>query len=149
MRVSTAYLAWQFAMFVGSRMDDELGPLGLSKAQFNALQHVADSPGITSAEAARRTGITAQSMGAAIADLVKRGALSREPYPLHGRVLALSITESGRRLLDDAVQAVGRVNEEALAVLEERDRDRLHETLLSLVLEVRPEVVVDSKRVPS
>lgn len=63
MTVETSYLGWQFAMIVATQVDRALTALRLTRAYLNVLQLVRPA-GMTSAEAARRTGITAQSTGA-------------------------------------------------------------------------------------
>jgi len=144
--VQTTYLAWQLATWFGARLERELGPLGLTRAQLNALQHAADNPGITSATAARRTGITPQSIGAAVAGLLEAGRLRRERHPDNARMGALFITEEGRRVLDEAQRAVSRLNEEALAALSTAERTELHRVLLALVSQHAPDVVPAEER---
>ncbi|MFJ7949577.1 MarR family transcriptional regulator [Streptomyces sp. NPDC096354] len=48
--------------------------------QQNALAHVVLVPGISTAELARRSGVTPQSMGAAVNGLIQRGLLERRPH---------------------------------------------------------------------
>ncbi|MGW1784837.1 MarR family transcriptional regulator [Streptomyces sp. NPDC002143] len=56
-----------------SRQHPRAGP------SISALQHVVLTPGVSTADIARRSGITAQSMGAAVNQLAERGLLRREP----------------------------------------------------------------------
>jgi DNA-binding MarR family transcriptional regulator len=51
---------------------------------------------LTSAEIARRLGVTAQGMGRQIDTLVARGLLERGPHPGRGRPIDVRITEAGR-----------------------------------------------------
>ncbi|THA49404.1 MarR family winged helix-turn-helix transcriptional regulator [Streptomyces sp. A1136] len=134
----TGFLAWHFAQAMGARLEKELRTLGLNLAQYNALQHAEHQPGISSADAARHAGITAQSMGPAVASLTSRGLLSRSPHPTNRRILCLHSTPDGSRLLEQARDVVRRVNEEALAVLEPEERTAVHHLLHRLVIHLNP-----------
>ncbi|MFE9404891.1 MarR family winged helix-turn-helix transcriptional regulator [Streptomyces sp. NPDC006530] len=136
--VHTGYLAWHFAQAMGSRLERELRTLDLNLAQYNALQWAERQPGISSADAARHAGITAQSMGTAVAGLTDRALLTRSPHPTNRRILCLHSTPDGTRLLERAQEVVRRVNEEALAVLEPQERASVHHLLHRLVTHLNP-----------
>ncbi|RFU36648.1 MarR family transcriptional regulator [Actinomadura logoneensis] len=90
---------------------------GLTLAQYNVLILLDETPGITSAELARRCFVTPQAMNQTVARLVREGRIERTPHPTHRHVLETRITADGRRLLD---KADGQVLE-----LERRLRDHL------------------------
>ncbi len=140
----TGYLAWQFSQAMGSRLEKELRTLDLTLAQHRALQHALQQPGVSSADSARRAGITAQSMGAAVTGLVERGMMERRPHPTNRRVLCLYLTEDGRRLGERAQAVVGRVNEAALAVLSPAERATAHDLLSRLVEHLNPDALPPS-----
>ncbi|MBZ6477160.1 MarR family winged helix-turn-helix transcriptional regulator [Streptomyces griseocarneus] len=142
--VSTGYLAWQFSQAMGARLEKELRALDLTLAQHNALQHALREPGISSAAAARRAGITAQSMGAAINGLVDRGLMERRPHPTNRRVLCLHITDDGRRVAGQASVVIGRVNDDALTVLSPAERATAHSLLHRLVAHLNPDALSPS-----
>ncbi|MEU3724975.1 MarR family transcriptional regulator [Streptomyces sp. NPDC031705] len=136
--VHTGYLAWHFAQAMATRLERELRALDLNLAQYNALQRAERQPGISSADAARHAGITAQSMGSAVASLTDRGLLTRSPHPTNRRILCLHSTPDGSRLLEQARDVVRRVNEEALAVLEPQEQASVHHLLHRLVTHLNP-----------
>ncbi|MEU2778251.1 MarR family transcriptional regulator [Streptomyces sp. NPDC007162] len=72
-------------------------------------------PHLSSAELARRCGVTAQSMGTALRDLVERGLVRRQAHPTHGKIIEMSVTAAGVEL---ALRAEG--------ALEPCERDALH-----------------------
>jgi DNA-binding MarR family transcriptional regulator len=55
----------------------------------------------TSATLARLDGISPQSMGVTVAALLERGLIERSKDPEDGRRIVLSITEAGRRMVND------------------------------------------------
>ncbi|AYG78134.1 putative HTH-type transcriptional regulator [Streptomyces hundungensis] len=142
---STGYLVWQLGHALGARLERALRELDLTLAQHNALQHALHRPGVTSAESARRTGMTAQSMGSAVADLTERGLLERRPHPTNRRMIGLHPTEAGARLAARAQTVVENVNAEALTVLTPPEQATAHLLLHRLVAHLNP----DALRMPS
>ncbi|QMU68956.1 MarR family winged helix-turn-helix transcriptional regulator [Streptacidiphilus sp. P02-A3a] len=135
----TGYLAWQFGQATAQRLEKALRPLDLNLAQLRSLVQVSLTPGISSAEIARRSGLTAQSMGAAVTSLVGRGLIEREPHPANRRVLELRATDAGRDLAHVAQRRVDEVQEEMLAVLTTEEQHGLHALLRRLVEHAAPE----------
>lgn len=113
------YLVRRVNSALSQRLDATLREYALTQAQLSALAILAvDRPSSRSnAELSQRSGVTAQSMSAAVAGLLDRGAVSREAHPSHGRIQLVSITEAGLELVHQ-VQA-------ASDVVEERDMDGL------------------------
>ncbi|MFV2118628.1 MarR family winged helix-turn-helix transcriptional regulator [Streptomyces sp. Act-28] len=137
----TGYVAWQVAHVMGVRTEKALRPLGLTPAQHNALLHVARTPGISPADIARRTGITPQSMGAAVNALVDRGLLERHPHPTSRRAVQLAITEAGEALAVRAQETLTRVDDEAVSVLTPDERASVHTLLLRLLADLNPDAL--------
>ncbi|MCS0634729.1 MarR family transcriptional regulator [Streptomyces sp. LP05-1] len=142
---STGYLVWQLGRALGAQLERALRALDLTLAQHNALQHAVHRPGVTSADSARRTGVTAQSMGTAVTDLVERGLLERRPHPTNRRMLGLHPTPAGTLLAAHAQTVVENVNAEALAVLTPPEQATTHRFLHRLVAHLNP----DALRPPS
>ena len=72
---------------------------GLTVRQFGVLNHVARSPGLASAEIARRLDVTPQSMVSHVETLCRRGLLRRDPDPGRGRPIGVHLTPEGEALL--------------------------------------------------
>ncbi|MFD5914373.1 MarR family winged helix-turn-helix transcriptional regulator [Streptomyces sviceus] len=135
------YLAWQVVHVMGTRLERALRSLDLTAAQHNALQHVGWTPGTSAAEIARRTGLTPQSMGAAVNALVDRGLLVRREHPSNRRTVQLTITDSGAKLADRARELVERLDTEALAVLAPAEQAAIHSLLLRVLAELNPDAL--------
>jgi DNA-binding MarR family transcriptional regulator len=137
----TGYMAWQFGQAMVQQLERALRPLNLNLAQLRCLVQVALTPGISSAEVARRSGLTAQSMGAAVNGLVSRGLVERGPHPTNRRVLELRVTDPGRTLAERAQQVVDDLELEMFAVLSAEEQGTLKTLLQRLVGHCTPEVL--------
>ena len=74
---------------------------GLTLPESAALVRLDRGGPATSSMLARQEQISPQSMGATLAGLQARGLVGRQPDPLDGRRVVLSITEAGRQVLRD------------------------------------------------
>ncbi|MFE1147135.1 MarR family winged helix-turn-helix transcriptional regulator [Streptomyces albidoflavus] len=133
------YLAWQLSRNIAGSLERELRELDLTLAQYNALLHTLRAPGLTSADIARRSQITAQSMGAAVNQLIERGLLRREPHPTSRRSMCLFATEEGQAVCARADAVSGRITAGATAHFSAADREVLHRLLYRLVEELSPD----------
>ncbi|WP_328847418.1 MarR family winged helix-turn-helix transcriptional regulator [Streptomyces sp. NBC_00258] len=143
---TTGYLAWQFSQIIAGRLERALRAEDLTLAQHNALQQVIWTPGVSAAEIARRSGITAQSMGAAVSGLVERGLLRREPHPTSRRSMCLFATAEGNETAARAASIARRIESETTSPLSPDDKDAIHRLLHRLVEELNPDALaVDSR----
>lgn len=83
-----------------------LGPLGLSSAQYAVLTVVQDHPGVSGSDVARLERLTPPTVSVILANLERKGALSRRMSAVHGRVQEWELTSSGREWLEEARQAL-------------------------------------------
>ena len=66
-------------------MTATLSEVGLSVPQYAILYTLDQTPGISSAELARRSFVTPQTMNELVLDLEASGLVTREPHPDHGK----------------------------------------------------------------
>jgi DNA-binding MarR family transcriptional regulator len=102
------YLVKQVEQAVRSRLDDLLRP-GLTALQYTALTVLERHPDLSSAQLARNSFVTGQSMADLITALEARGLIERHRDPMDRRRLVVALTVTGRDLLDryrDRVQAL-------------------------------------------
>lgn len=143
---TTGYLAWQFSQIIAGRLERALRAVDLTLAQHNALQHIVLTPGVSAADIARRSGITAQSMGAAVNQLVERGLLRREPHPTSRRSMRLFATDEGHTAAARAASIASRIQSETTSPLSPDEKDAIHRLLYRLVKELNPDALaVDSR----
>src|SRR3954451_8128621 len=81
------------------RLDAVLGKLGVSTPEYTALSALARREGLSSAQLARRTLVSAQAMNQLVIALEKRRLIVRKADPDHGRIQRASLTPAGRKLL--------------------------------------------------
>lgn len=138
------YLIWQLSLAYALRIEHALRPLRLTQAQFSALMRLTLDGATSSAELARRCGVTAQSMGTAVQGLADRGLVERRAHPTHGRIIEISVTAEGEELAARAEQAILPTEEEALAPFTPQERGRLRGDLQRMLATLNPRALRQS-----
>jgi len=87
----------------------------------------------SSADLARRAQMTPQSMNELTAPLFRKGFVKRRPHPEDSRILLLSLTKAGQRLLAQCDRLMDQVEEEVFGCLDHQHLVLLR-TSLSMVL---------------
>jgi DNA-binding MarR family transcriptional regulator len=95
----------------------ELKPLGLGLPEFVCMRILAKHPGLTSAELARGTNVSAQAMNQVLHTLEDRGALTRPASTPVGRAMPAQLTRRGKALLKRADAAVQSADQRILTRL--------------------------------
>jgi DNA-binding MarR family transcriptional regulator len=113
---SLLYAVKQVELAIRHHLEDLLRPSGITTAQYTALtvlgQREGHGRGLSSAELARLSFVTAQSMGDLVTGLEQRGLIERDRDPDNRRRLLISITPAGHGLLaaqEPAVQTLERL----------------------------------------
>jgi DNA-binding MarR family transcriptional regulator len=94
------YLIKQVELAIRSRLDDLLRPDALTALQYTALTALEHHPDISSAQLARNSFVTAQTMADMITALEERGLIERHRDPADRRRLAVALSPAGQALLD-------------------------------------------------
>lgn len=102
-------LVKQTQSLLNRAMDRELRPLGLTVTQFACLRALAEDPGISGSELARRMFVSRQSMNGVVTGLEKRGLVTRSEVPGPRRDRAMALTGDATELLAEAESAVAAV----------------------------------------
>ena len=103
------YLVKQVELAARARLDDIFRPIGLTALQYTALTVLERHDDLSSAQLARHSFVTAQSMADMIAALEARGLIQRNRDDADRRRLVVALTCEGHALLDryrDAVHAL-------------------------------------------
>lgn len=106
-----------------SAMDGALREVGITTAQYAALNALEVAPGLSGADLARRGFVTPQTMNAIVVNLEAAGLVARRPHPEHGRVLQAYLTETGEELVSRAHEVVEAIERRMLEGLG-RDEQR-------------------------
>lgn len=111
------YLLKQVELAARSRLDDIVRPLGLTALQYTALSVLERQDGMTSAQLARHSFVTAQSMADMIAILENRGLIERRRDQADRRRLVVTLTAQSRTVLDRCRPQVTALEADMLAGL--------------------------------
>jgi DNA-binding MarR family transcriptional regulator len=118
------YLIRRAEAEVSSRMDKALEPYGLRPIQYTLLYFINLTEGNpSSAQLSRRFSITPQSMGEQVQILLQKKLVKKETDPAHRRILRLSVTEKGSKLLDACNTALDEMEEILLKDFNSADKD--------------------------
>lgn len=96
------YAVKQVELAVRAHMDALLRPINITALQYTALTVLRRRDGLSAAELARNSFVTAQTMGEMISTLEKRGLLTRRIDPANKRRMLTSLTDDARSLLADS-----------------------------------------------
>ncbi len=123
------YVIKQVELAVRSRLDEILRPAGISVLQYTALTVLERHPDLSSAQLARNSFVTAQSMADMVVALQERALIERHRDPQDRRRLVLALTADGQKLLDRYRRKVAALESEMLSGLTERQAAELRRSL--------------------
>ncbi|MFK4103327.1 MarR family winged helix-turn-helix transcriptional regulator [Streptomyces sp. NPDC019531] len=96
---SLLYMVKQVELVVRSHLDELVRPSGITALQYTALTVLERHDGLSAAQLARDSFVTAQSIADLVRSLQTRGLVRRERNPKNRRELLILLTEEGRALL--------------------------------------------------
>lgn len=114
------YAIKQVELAIRAHMDELLRPLSITALQYTALTVLRRRDGLSSAELARNSFVTAQTMGEMITTLERRGLVTRAVDPASRRRLLTSLTHEARSLLADYDAQVRELEDKMVAQLSVR-----------------------------
>jgi DNA-binding MarR family transcriptional regulator len=106
---------------------------GVSAAQIGMLRQLANEPGLSGAELARRLLVSPQGVQQALTALERRGLLERRQDPQHGRILQAYLTDSGREVAAAVVNDALAAHEQVFGVLSADEQKTLRDLLSRIV----------------
>lgn len=109
---SVTYLLARVFYAIRSRSEEGLRPHNLTPMQFTILSGLQRWTGVSSAELSRRFEVTPQTMGEMIANLERRGLVTRRQDPRNRRALKLELTAEGQRVAKLSTEEIGRIERE-------------------------------------
>jgi DNA-binding MarR family transcriptional regulator len=111
------YLIKQVELASRAHLDDIFRPIGMTALQYTALTVLERHPDLSSAQLARNSFVTAQTMADMVRALEDRGLVERHRDPADRRRLVLALTADGRALLRRYRGAVAELEKRMLAGL--------------------------------
>jgi len=135
---AVGYLLKTAQQSLRAAMDFALRDLGVTTPQYAALTFLEESPGLSSAQLARKAFVTPQTMQRIVANLEAAGLVERDPHPDLGRVLEARLTGRGRDLLAECHRRAQAVESQMVAGLSAEDRRQLADLLSRCAANLRP-----------
>ena len=132
------YLIKRAQAALNAQMARALHEHGVTLAQFAVLTALAEEPGLSNAELARRAFITPQSMNETLRELEQRTWIIRSHHPTHGRIRQTELTERGRTTLQDCDAAVTAIEQRMLGDLDADQRLQLAAALRLCIAALNP-----------
>ena len=129
----TVYLLKRAETAVRIGLEARLQAVALTPAQYVTLSLLKDQPDQSSAELARKAGITPQSIGETVSSLIQKGMIQRVENPDHRRILMTRLTGAGEAVLDDCEARVNALETELLRKLSGDDVAVLRRALRAIV----------------
>jgi len=112
--VTLLYLIKQVELAVREALDEVVATADLTALQYTALTVLERHPGITSAELARSSFVRAQTMAEMVTYLLGRRLVTRERDESNRRQYLLSLTDEGRKILDEVFDEVADIESKML-----------------------------------
>ncbi|MGW3936224.1 MarR family winged helix-turn-helix transcriptional regulator [Streptomyces phaeochromogenes] len=126
---SLLYMVKQVELVVRSRLDELLKPTGITALQYTSLTVLERHDGLSAAQLARDSFVTAQSVADVIRSLETRGLVRRERNPRNRRELLILLTESGRDVLTRHAEPVRELEERMVRDLTAHQTDQFRQAL--------------------
>src|SRR5215471_10831274 len=125
----TAYNALSAAIY---RHVEQAAGAGLRPAHGNALEMLAVEDGLRLTDIAAQAGMTTQSMGELVDDLVAKGYLRRQEDPADRRAKRIYLTAKGRKTADACTVATRTAEQHIQAALGPRQYQQLRRNLATI-----------------
>lgn len=111
------YLLRQAGNAYRTAMEHALAGFDLTLPQFAVLTMIDAYPGASSADLSRLALLTPATMSVIVANLDRDGLIVRVSHPVHGRIRRTTLSETGKRVLDDAKQLVAQIENQIMETL--------------------------------
>ena len=123
------YVMKQVELASRSRLDELFRPIGMTALQYTALTVLERHPDLSSAQLARNSFVTTQSMADMVTALEDRGLIERHRDAADRRRLVLALTADGRALLRRYRGKVSALEQQMLAGLTDEQVSELRHSL--------------------
>ncbi|GAT12925.1 MarR family transcriptional regulator [Mycolicibacterium novocastrense] len=126
------YLLYRLVAVLRPHLAAELSPLGISVPEFVCMRMLSMTPGLTSADMARGTNVSAQAMNQVLNGLEERGVVTRPRPTSAGKAMPAKLTRQGQALLKQAESAAQLADQRALSGLAPAKQRRLKQLLVEV-----------------
>ena len=128
-RKSVTHRLAMAAKALRARSGSHLGRIGLHAGQEGVLKALADEDGLTMSQLAQVLGVQPPTVTKMVSRLSAQGLLKRVPSETDGRLARVHLTETGLAKIDEIDRIWKRIEREALAGFDDKDRKKLRKFL--------------------
>lgn len=128
---SLLYLTKQLELAVRAHLDELLRPAAITVLQYTALTVLERRADLTTAELARNSFVTDQTMADMVTGLDDRGLIVRDTDPRDRRRRVIRLTPTGERLLDQFREPVAALEAQMIYQLTGEQADQLRHHLIA------------------
>lgn len=115
-----------------ARSGAHLGRIGLHAGQEAVLKALSDEDGRTMSQLAQALGVQPPTVTKMVSRLSAQNLLTRVPSVTDGRLARVHLTEEGKAKIDEIDRIWKRIEREALAGFDEKDRKKLRKLLRAI-----------------
>lgn len=126
---SLLYMVKQVELVVRSHLDELVRPSGITALQYTALTVLERHDGLSAAQLARDSFVTAQSIADLVRSLESRGLIRRERNPRNRRELLILLTDAARELLERHAGPVRELEERMVRDLTAHQTEQFRQAL--------------------
>ncbi|GHH00735.1 MarR family winged helix-turn-helix transcriptional regulator [Streptomyces lanatus] len=126
---SLLYMVKQVELVVRSHLDELVKPSGITALQYTALTVLERHDGLSAAQLARDSFVTAQSIADLLRSLESRGLVRRERNPRNRRELLILLTDTAREVLARHAGPVRELEERMVRDLTAHQTEQLRQAL--------------------
>ncbi|SNX65639.1 DNA-binding MarR family transcriptional regulator [Streptomyces sp. TLI_55] len=126
---SLLYMVKQVELVVRSHLDELVRPSGITALQYTALTVLERHDGLSAAQLARDSFVTAQSIADLVRSLENRELVRRERNPRNRRELLILLTDAGRELLTQYEEPVRELEERMVRELTAHQTEQFRQAL--------------------
>jgi len=130
--IKLGYLIHDVSRLRRTAFDQLMKPLGITRAQWWVLAHLARHDGMAQTQLATMLDIGKASLGSLLDRLEATGFIERRPDATDRRMKRIFLSRSSVQLLEQLVEIEQSFNEHILAGIEESERDKLVEHLSTI-----------------
>jgi DNA-binding MarR family transcriptional regulator len=131
--LGVAYMVGRLDRALKRQFQRVLAPFDLTIGQYTALSVFCSSGRLSNAKLAERTMVSPQAANELIKGMEKNGWIVRKPDPNHGRIIQISLTKEGMRLLARCNKVIAVLEKEMLQGLSDKEIINLHGQLRNAV----------------
>jgi DNA-binding MarR family transcriptional regulator len=128
---SLLYLVKQLELAVRARLDELVRGHGITALQYTALTVLERHDGLSAAQLARDSFVTAQSIADMVRALETRALIRRERNPANRRELLIHLTADGRALLATVAAPVRELESRMIAKLTDSQSAEFRQSLIT------------------